>query len=229
MESTTAATSDASSDGGVTSGASPAAECPVHPHLAVCYPFPPGVTDALADGSGSEAHGSMKNVTLVDGLTDHGKAVRVDAASEITAGDHPAFRPQYFTLSVLVYPEGDGYIFDYENHIGLQLVGSKVSCQVISDGGQYPITSVAIELSQWSHVGCSFDGSEIRVWVEDMSGPEENAISLGGILNPSPGPGVAVGMNSPELDQRLSGLIDDVLLFDAALTREELCAFHPFC
>lgn len=224
--------SDASSSGGVTgsaTGGSATAECPTHPNLVVCYPFPPGVTDVLADGSGSEVHGAMKKVTLVDGLMDHGKAARVEVDGEITAGDHPVFRPQFFTLSVLVYPEGDGYIFDYENHIGLQLVGSKVSCQVINDDDEYPIASVGIGLSQWSHVGCSFDGHEVRVWVEDMAGPEESSISLGGILKSSAGSGVAVGMNSPELDQRLSGLIDDVLFFNAALTREELCAFHPFC
>lgn len=242
-EGSTAATGGESSSGGGSSGGASSGgsstgggpedqakiECPEHPNLTACYPFPAGADKLLVDGAGSGIHGTMTAVVLEDGPPGHSKAVRVLEASEITVGDHIAFRPAHFTVSALVYPLEGGYVVDHDNHFGLQIGGGSVSCQVVNDEGEFPTASAQIPVKQWSQVSCSFDGAKVRVSVRSDGAMDDGYVSLGGALNPDPGPGVMIGMNGPQFDMRLSGLIDQVLFFDAALSADELCAFHPFC
>jgi hypothetical protein len=82
------------------------------------------------------------------------------------------------------------------------------------------IMSPPVPLGMWAHVAATYDGASIRVY---RDGQEVNyGGSQGTMVQCAPG-GVAAAVGSDELNQRsFAGMIDEVRVFDHALTADEI-------
>ncbi|MEA3226406.1 MAG: LamG domain-containing protein, partial [Planctomycetota bacterium] len=80
----------------------------------------------------------------------------------------------------------------------------------------------AIELDVWTHVAAVWDGAVMRLY---KNGAEVGSLDKGGTLSTNPDAKVSIG-NQPDGagDRPWDGLIDDVRLYDKALSEAEIAA-----
>ena len=77
-----------------------------------------------------------------------------------------------------------------------------------------------IEIDVWTHVVASWDGETMRLY---KNGVEVGSLAKGGTLSTNPTVKVSIG-NQPAGtgDRPFDGLIDDVRIYDRALSQEEI-------
>ncbi len=81
-------------------------------------------------------------------------------------------------------------------------------------------TTGTIELDVWIHVAATWDGVTMRIY---KNGVEVGSLAKGGTLSTNPAANVSIG-NQPAGtgDRPFDGLIDDVRIYDRALSQEEI-------
>lgn len=207
-----------------------AESCPAHANLVACYNIPANETAVLVDGSGGH-HGSMTAINLADSvLPDFGEALAVDPTSIVKVDEHPDFDPPELTFSLLLRPDTEGQILDNDGQYGLRIAQATVQCTMVTDTDQSATASRPIDMGEWSLVGCSFDGSNVHLWVFHAGNHSSDQTNLSGTLNPDASAGLVLGNESPNPSYPLTGLIDRVLLFNARLDPSEICTFYaPYC
>ena len=91
-----------------------------------------------------------------------------------------------------------------------------------------------LEAGQWQHVAGTYDGSMMRLWVwkpGDALHGEIVSTAKTGTIAVDPTVTVAIGNNGPGLPGGLSktfhGAIDDVRIYNTALSQEEIAALIP--
>jgi len=91
-----------------------------------------------------------------------------------------------------------------------------------------------LEAGQWQHVAGTYDGSMMRLWVwkpGDALHSEIVSTAKTGTIAVDPTVTVAIGNNGPGLPGGLSktfhGAIDDVRIYNTALSQEEIAALIP--
>ncbi|MCB9855372.1 MAG: thrombospondin type 3 repeat-containing protein [Phycisphaerales bacterium] len=90
----------------------------------------------------------------------------------------------------------------------------------IGGADSYPGSVCRVQLNTWNHVAITWDGTEKRVFVNGVFD------SAGGTATVSDSPQTTyIGRNVTHVDDRFIGRIDDVRLFDQALTDEEISQF----
>jgi len=132
------------------------------------------------------------------------------------------------TISAWVYPTGgggDGYgrIVDKSNGTGGDAPGYKLYLRAaenytvtLSAGGRYPISSLRAVLNSWNYVVFTTDGTRRRLFLNGVW-EEWNESALPSISsNP-----LFIG-NSPAGARHFQGIIDDVRIYDRALTSGEI-------
>ena len=104
--------------------------------------------------------------------------------------------------------------------------GQTPQCNVFSILGQgIAVSSVTIEAGDWVHVAGSFDKFAVKVYV---NGSLAGTTGLSGPINVENQP-VTIGAHcacQPSDRNWFNGLIDDVRLYDAALSQEEIEALY---
>jgi hypothetical protein len=182
--------------------------------------------DAVAGGGVADASGAGRDGVLVGAANvvagKFGSALAVTAADEINIEDDGAldgfdeltiemwvlmdeqqatglvqkgtdWGP---TMSYLVQPWSDGKIY-----FGIQETASRA----ITQPGDFP-------LGEWFHLAAVFDGSDLRLYID------------GEMLSEAPSPvGVVPDTDMPlQVGARFTGSMDDFVLYDRALTVEEI-------
>jgi hypothetical protein len=162
-----------------------------------------------------------------------GRAVRLDGDSSIELGDLADFDfYDPFTLSAWVRPEAatGGIISRYKPTpfgYGLFLVDGKVQLRLDTDSisDRMRIESVeSIPLNEWTHVAAAYDGSRLasgmRLFLNGKQAPVRIMVdeSLNSTRTNAP---LRVG-HGPDEEDRFSGAIDDVRLYEYALGPDEI-------
>ena len=76
--------------------------------------------------------------------------------------------------------------------------------------------------NEWIHAAGTFDGSVMKLYVNGELVASENEPNLSGITLSQDANGLAIGSRSDAMDRRFIGMIDDVQVYDYALTQDEV-------
>jgi hypothetical protein len=209
------------------SGSNPARTCPSDPTLKLCVDFDGSLTPTVADGAGH----TISSVNVVGMNRSGDPAAHVDATSQLTiasAATGDLDLPQ-LTLELWISPdrqppsEQKYSIFDHSGHYSIEMKDNgSVTC---SAGGQSVDSSTSISTGAWTHVACTFDSQNLNIYVSgNLDGCQNGGSGSGSTGQPA---GVAIGAELGSgftLDNQFIGGIDNVWLYDHALTSAEVCA-----
>jgi hypothetical protein len=200
-------------DVGLAVDAGPSARCPPDPTLVACYPLD---RDTRDHGPGGH--------DLVASTVEHeptGGAL-FSSSSALASLEAPGLAHVLFTVASWVrldVPTTSGtrsMIFDHDGVFGLWMQDdASLVCSANTTAGNLTTIAVApVPLGQVSHVACVFDGASLAVYVDGALYAFEPAA---GTLVTSSSP-LQIGENGPLGDDQWIGMIDDVRLWDRALT-----------
>ena len=192
------------------------------------------------EGSGtvaSDSSGNGRNGTIVDGAWDAGKQgsalnfngitsyVNIDGFKGITAVDGVQ---QAFTISNWIKTVSDGEMVTW----GLQGAATRISWRVESGilrtehaAGNLR-SNTPVNDDEWHHVALVVtEGASLRVpatqfYLDGL--PDTTNSGTDTAYNITPDSDVRIGMSGPQGGRFFTGLIDEVKLYDRALTAEEL-------
>jgi hypothetical protein len=237
---TSTSTSDSTATAGTSAGpdteGADTPSCVGHgPDLVACYHFPKDSPGTLIDGSLYGHHGLLKEADLVaspfDVGAEHGEASDIRYLDGVDAAEPLDFADGRATLLTAVRlnayaPQGlRSAVLDKGGQYSLFIFDTgDIRCQF---GNFADNTGVKVPLDEWTHIACVFDATEIRVYV---NGEEAAVFSHETALNQGPDNDLVIAADSPDLDARLHGAIDNVELWAAALSPEMICGrAGPLC
>lgn len=116
-------------------------------------------------------------------------------------------------------------VLDNNNEYALYVEGNgSIRCYA---GASTANMSGVIQVNQWTHLACTGAGTTLRAYV---NGQQVATGILAGIPNGS-STGLTLGSDNPSgTGSRLNGWLDDVRLYNRALTAVEICRLHdPNC
>jgi uncharacterized repeat protein (TIGR02543 family) len=206
--------------------------------------------DAVGENVGTLAGG----VAFADGKV--GQAFGFDGTGEVRIDDAPALNVQQFTIDAWVYPtllDGEMETILYKEtenssvkQYALAIKGAtNVSCSGSIPTGHFAFAILgpnglpsefcgwtdgggAVPLNQWTHVALAFDGTSAKAYVNGSL--TRNITNLSGSVNTSAGP-LKIGSRSQIIvnsfpRERFNGRIDEVDVFDRALSGNEIQAIY---
>jgi len=172
-----------------------------------------GAGDKLHDFSGHGNHGTIHGAKWTDKYSA-GWALNFDGDDYVEVADDASLRPAHPTIEAWAYPRSVGWgliagklyspTSPYQSFTIL-IDNNGYFCLQISDGSTLttlrdPSTA---ELDNWSHVGATYDGSDIRLLV---NGSEVNSASYTATIGYSTNP-FAVGAHITQDASYLDGLV----------------------
>ena len=197
------------------------------PGLVAGYAMDEGAGTNVADASGSGNAGSMTGAVWSQGK--YGQALSFDSIGDaVTVADSASLdltsgmtieawvnptilggyrtilmkqSSGYFAYSLYATPGGLAY--------GELMVGGS---SVGTSGGS------VLPLNAWSHVAATYDGSTLRLFV---NGGQVSSVARTGAIDVTTGP-LRIGSNTLWTDEFWSGRIDDVRVYNRALTTAEI-------
>jgi hypothetical protein len=86
-------------------------------------------------------------------------------------------------------------------------------------------TTGVVNLLVWTHVTCSYDGANIKIYI---NGVEHATATATGALSTSGTTGSSIGSNNPSGDN-LVGLMDDLRIWNIARTPLQICEAAHAC
>ena len=198
--------------------------------LVAAYGFEETSGTQVLDASGNRNHGSLSNVTR-SAQGRFGRALSFDGADGmVTVSDSDSLDlTTGMTLSAWVYPttwlNGWKTVIMKERSGGLAY-----TLNANSDSGQ-PNSTLRIGWSdrqltagnhlrsnRWTHLAATYDGARHRLYVNGVQvGSRSQSGAVDGSANP-----LRIGGNTVWTNQHFEGLIDEVRIYDRALTQAEL-------
>ena len=113
-------------------------------------------------------------------------------------------------------------IFDNGGLYGIEMRDDgKIQCTF---GGQSVDSESSISTQAWTHAACTYDLQSLQIYV---NGSLSKCQSAQGLSTQAGAIGVAIGANltaGPVFTDQFVGGVDNIWLFDRALTGPELCA-----
>lgn len=188
-----------------------------------------GAGDTLADTSGNEHDGSfVGDLGWADGKFGQALEFFGNAGSRVEVPHDDSLTLGTWTISawVKLMPAGDWTVVVVKDpangnqNYSLDMDGGgRVFAEVTSGGSWSDCGSVTTVFDdEWHFIAASYDGSTLRVYVD---GNMENEQGFGaGDENTAP---VAIG-GRMDNSQPLTGIVDDIGLFSAALDEDDLMA-----
>jgi hypothetical protein len=189
-----------------------------------------GVTVSDQSGNGNDAIRSGTNVVpgkVGTGLQFDGKSDYVASGAFDVAGSE-------ITLSAWVKANGFG-IHDAriiskatgteeQDHYWMlstmESNGSKLRFRLKTNGQTSTLISTRnIPVGKWVHVMASYDGSSMRLYLD---GKESGSLSKTGDISPNPAAAIRVGDNPKTSARNFDGVIDDVRIYNRALSAVEI-------
>ncbi|UCE48954.1 MAG: carbohydrate binding domain-containing protein [Phycisphaerales bacterium] len=192
-------------------------------NLVVSYSF----EDNVRDGSGNGLDGTpWGNPFFVDGFV--GKALSFDGINDyVEVGNNAAFDiTEQITISAWVNTNdsGDGLFHPYvgkgDHAYALKHASNNSIEFVIYDGGWF-VAQVSVDESfngEWHHVLGTYDGSEVKTYVDGILGA--TTAHQGSIEVQTHN--LAIAINSEERDRLYNGMIDEVKIYNRALSAGEI-------
>jgi hypothetical protein len=204
-----------------------------------------GAGTTVSDSSGNNYQGTIQGANWIDGKFN--KALNFDGVSSyVNIPSLPV--TDINSLTVVVWINSDfskiGYIF-YHGDTGEFLLhnGERTSDGPVA--GRYPniasfsvklagstwydVYSKSLEPSIWHQlVGVWTKGESLKIYVDGTLAGENNAISSGTLLNDGSYwlPSLGVYNRGAEADTFYKGLLDNVMVFNRALTSEEITTLY---
>ncbi|WP_157255002.1 LamG-like jellyroll fold domain-containing protein [Nonomuraea typhae] len=185
---------------------------------------------AVSDVSGRNRHGEGRDIGRADGK--YGKAVSFNGTSSwITVPDSASLRLSgAMTIEAWVNPatsEGNWRTVLMKEHAsgladGLYAstgtnTGPRAEAVTVTGSNAAATADSALPQGSWSHLAISYDGSSQRLYI---NGELVSQTPVEGDLRADDG-AVRIGGNSP-WGESFQGLIDEVRIYDQALTREQI-------
>ncbi|MEF8900098.1 MAG: LamG-like jellyroll fold domain-containing protein [Halovenus sp.] len=185
----------------------------------------------VLDASPSGNDGTNNGATVVDGVVDDALAFQGESIW-VDVPDDPSLGVENVTIAAWVNPDSSSdprYVFDGRGHeylLDLRGADRRRPQLFLFVGGDFyrciaPPGSVPD--SGWYHVAGTYDGSEMRVYVDGES-VQTNA-KPSGPIDVSSGParvGNFTGAEENSDDWTFDGVIDDLYVYDRALSNEEI-------
>ena len=196
----------------------------------------------VAVDSKGVSNGVVTNATVVDGKVN--KARQIAATnSKIVVPDVTAYATDFFTVAGWVKPQSFGVdnfvsIFSRRNaannqgvtleYSGYQDAGQgQLQCVVFLNGELFNEIRVAntnpykLNLNQWNHVACSYDGNAVKVYI---NGTLAGTANKAGVMRNGPGMEIKIGQNLVDSTKSLNGTVDELAYWNRALTQAEITA-----
>lgn len=182
--------------------------------------------DVLIDESGYANHGFAVALGLSPGVS--GMAMDCATSEAVQVPDSPSLDMQEaVTMAMWVRPEsfpqfGRAVWFDNSGQYGIMYDASAgYICRLLTYAGTYQVSAAAqsVSLGTWTHIACTYDGTRVRLYT---GGEQVESRSATGKIATSNSEPVAIGSNSPGFDEPCSGLIDEVEIYDRALSGAQI-------
>lgn len=200
--------------------------------------YPPGMVAywRFDEGSGSTAYdsvnanngsiyeaswvesGRVNSALIFDGYNDRVEIPDSDSldapsvSNKITleawlnlAEAYPGGSPQHYVIDSRDGSTG-GYGFNVDSDL--------IQCWV---GGYYPYLPATLEVGVWHHVACTYDGSEMIIYVD---GVVAGSRTVTRVIMPSSSP-LFIGQRYTQ-SERFKGMIDEVAVWSEALPQQEI-------
>jgi Concanavalin A-like lectin/glucanases superfamily/Carboxypeptidase regulatory-like domain/PQQ enzyme repeat len=107
----------------------------------------------------------------------------------------------------------------YSLSVGDGLTVGVLSCNI---GGSVAASGGSVPLNQWSHVACTYDRQNIRVYINGV----QVAFAADTQAIPTSAQNLAIGKEDRFTDRNFDGLIDEVEIFNRALTAGEIQSIY---
>jgi hypothetical protein len=222
--------------------AAPSPSCPIdaQSRLRLCLLFEDPVTDGIAsDGSGHDLHATLEGVVAA---TRGGEAAaRMDVASSARVVESADLDLAVFSIAAWVHPlvrPAPGTrmgVIDNNMQYGMYVTDlGGLLCRLASPGGATIVVEApGVPVDAWSYVACTFDGALFVALAIDEDGdrsmgvaPYTGAVHIGGPH------GTQIGANrltDDSITEQLDGMIDNVWIWAAARSPDELCGDAGIC
>jgi hypothetical protein len=220
------------SDGGVDAAvdAAPPRACPPSPDVVGCYRFEVAETAAQPfDESSYGNHGLSSGVSYVAGAGGRGAAMQFAPGASVVIPDSASLdviagvtMEGWLLVDALPAIGGRAGLLDNNGQYGLFLApDSQLRCAI----GSATAIGLAVPVGVWTHVGCTYDGATIQLY---QSGEPGASTASTGQLGTGGVDGLGLGQNVPSGDH-LQGALDDVRVWNRALSGPEMCAVSEAC
>jgi parallel beta-helix repeat protein len=191
------------------------------------------------EGSGSETaydsvgnnDGAIAGATSTPGLV--GEALHFSGYDEVTVTNNQTLNPANVTIEAWVFPTTHAYYRTvvsklYSNSWVNPWSGYRLSIPwdvdrpafSVAIGGQRYIkqSDSSIPMNAWSHLVCTYDGNAAKIYINGQLASTDESPT--GPIDISTGP-LYIG-EIPGTNNRYYGKIDEVAIYDRALTQEEI-------
>ena len=192
------------------------------PGLVAAFAFDEGSGSMVADGSGSGNNGSVANTAWVAGK--YGQALSFNGtSSRVTVPDSASLHlSSAMTLEAWVNPATTTAVWRdviYKGNDNYYLEGTSDRGGRPGAGGTFGDTygTSALALNTWTYLAVSYDRTTIRLYV---NGTQVSTLAATGAIATSTNP-LSIGSDSL-YGQYFQGLIDDVRVYNTALTQAQI-------
>ncbi len=193
-------------------------------------------TNKVLDRSGQGNDGTFVGMSTTSSPTNGkiGQALKfrgISSGSYVTLGTSTTLNPANFTISAWLYPATTtvsyGYIYSSArdccgayNGIDLQYTNGRVTGGIWNSTAAYVTSAYQGIDIKWRHVAFSYDGAVLRVYVDGLLSNSAN--STLGVGSPATYPAAIGGMGLSPGTYTFNGKIDDVRLYNRALSATEI-------
>jgi hypothetical protein len=198
--------------------------CAPQQGLIGCYEFENTANNAL-DGLDITVNGNVQFPS--DGEVGHAAAFNNTTTASIAVD--PRLDLSAFTLEAWVNPSqfgGDNtsLVNRYFHYAMVLDAKGEPVCEYTASGGAlaFAATIVPLALDHWSHVACTFDGMNLRTYVNGLNPASTNTtagpVATGGME------GVSIGGAAPDhANDFYIGQLDELRIFSRVRTAQEIC------
>lgn len=193
----------------------------------VALSFDEGQGDRAADTSPAGNHGVLTGARWVT-TGRFGGALSFDGDDRVTVADAASLDSSRLTVEAWVRPSRDhGWqtvlskrenAVDDRQSFALFSASDGYTTQPRVVAGEWgPHGPRPLPVDQWSHLAATFDGTTWRLYVDGVFVSDRDGAALVASALP-----LTIGANDPYTNEGFEGLIDEVRIYDRALTEEEL-------
>lgn len=201
---------------------------PADPSVRLCLDFEDDFTTVVHDGSGLQHDATA---TLVSAMPRTAElAARVNTGSRLQVAESPDLIAPNITFGMWIHPDAPvpedavrgllAYGARYQLAFG---DGNEISCRIGDTDVDTRVEIPNIIVGTWTHVACTFDGNELRAYVDGSVVGCRRMARAGGATKGGLAIGARLDGNGQLVDPFVGG-IDDVHIYARSLSASEICS-----